>query len=309
MRAWLCGALVGLGCAAPSTPVTKPPVIELEAKPAPTPPRCDAADVLRSALALPLEVTVDVAALRASPDIAELGRFLETIWVFRSTPIDPFEHFDLTFLVGPGATADRRSYFFVAQHQLPAEQVRDAFEAIAQKRQTEPVADLAVPALRILPTAAGILHRAKPLLVVAVSPTLVVVASEPYLGTVAKIIGCDRLTPVAHGVLVQAVARRPGAALAGLKLPQLPPAVERVDARAVTNPGGVEVVIEAPTPSEADASALAERVDRELDDAGGQLLPLPDFHAEGSVLVGRRILSPGETLLLGTAIRLFSDER
>jgi hypothetical protein len=229
-----------------------------------------------------------------APRLASLDAFSEA---FAGTDIEPVRDVDRAFIAARSARADDAA-IAVAEHHLEAARVEGAMRRLVELSgqdgrwlEGEPF-----PSVRVM-------VRQRKTVVMAVTPTLLVVTSPAYAKGAARLRDSAGLPEPSGPQAIEAHADQPSTSLKVQGAPQVPPTVARVDATIVLrDDGGADLAVDAQSKDEAQAKADAAKLTEDIDKASyvdmwiakARVFEPLVFVAEGSVLRARRRVSKSE---------------
>lgn len=243
-----------IGCGAAPTP---------EAAVAASPPKA------RNAAAIAWEIVharvgalTYVERVRGRPIAAKI----QSLDLFRpyleGTGLDPEKDLDRAFVAAP-ATDRADESIVVAQHHLPAEQIRFALQGMmASGRVTgEWIEGAPVPEARVT-------ARGQTRILAIIDPDILVLLPEAHALEAGRFINTGGFPEPEGPGAVFATAEDPATTLRGGRIPRIPPTIRSLRATlTLADDGGAAVVIEGPSASPEQALADADALTRSIDEA------------------------------------------
>ncbi|HHH27011.1 MAG TPA: hypothetical protein ENK57_01500 [Polyangiaceae bacterium] len=266
-RRWLVPFTVAFGLSACGgvTPKVDSPADSTATEPAavaaPPPVIRDTADQAARIVDAKLRVLLHVDRVKDHPLAPRLVSMKAWGGLLEAAGIDPLEDVDRAFVAAKNAR-DPRAVIAVAEHHVSEERLRAAIDEIVAG--SGPDGKL-LPELGVL--AAKVKVRGRESVVLAVTPTLLVVTSDDYAKAATALAATGGLPEPGGDEAVRVRAERPSETLKAPRAPRVPRTISEVEATVtMASDGGADVLIVGqstnPAQAKADASALTEAVDR-----------------------------------------------
>lgn len=253
--------LVGCGGATPQV-VSPTDSATIEPAVAEPPPRArDTADRAAAIVGANLRVLLHVDRVKDHPLAPRLVSMKAWGGILEATGIDPLTDVDRAFVAAKNAR-DQRAVMAVAEHHVGPERLKAAIEQLVADSGPD---GALLPELGVL--AAKVKVRGRESVVLAVTPTLLVVTSDDFANAATTLANSGGLPDPVGPEAVSAQVERPSATLKAPRAPRVPKTISRAEATVTMAPdGGADVLIIGQSTdtkqAERDAKALTKEVDR-----------------------------------------------
>lgn len=307
---WLTLFVVVLGLIAcgGGTPDPASPVPTSSLEPSGSPPAPAPRDTAERAAAIvgaKLHVLLHVDRVKEHPLAPRLVSMKAWGGILDATGIDPLEDVDRAFVAAKNAR-DQRAVIAVAEHHVDEERLRKAIDELVV--QSGPDGKL-LPELGVL--AAKVKVRGRSSVVLAVTPTLLVVTSDDFAQAATALSATGGLPDPTGPEAVIARADRPSETLKVARAPRVPKTIQRAEATVtMASDGGADVTIVGQSTTAEQAKVDAEALTKAVDEATTVKVSIVKIRAFEPVtftaaedrVEGRRHLSSSElNTLLGFA--------
>lgn len=266
LRRWLAFVVVALalvGCGGASPDVVSPDdSARVEPVVVEPPPRArDTAERAAAIVGAKVRVVVHVDRLKDHPLAPRLVSMKAWGGIFEATGIDPLEDVDRAFVAAKNAR-DQRAVIAVAEHHVDEQRMKAAIDQLVAESGAD---GRLLPELGVL--AAKVNVRGRQSVVLAVTPTLLVVTSDDFAQAATTLASTGGLPEPTGPEAALAHVDRPSDTLKAPRAPRIPKTIHRADATVTMAPdGGADVVIVGQSTDAAqaviDAKALTEEIDR-----------------------------------------------
>ena len=301
----LLATLVALGSCG-GTPMAEPAVVDEPPAPAPR----NAAELASAIVHAKLTTLIHIDMVRDHP-LAPRVAALEA-WgpVFDDTGIDPLEDVERAFVAAANAK-DQQAVIVVAEHHVEAERLKKAMDKLVARSGGKGawLPDYDVPAARVE-------VKGRESVIIAVTPTVLVVTSEPYAKAAKRLIGTGGLPEPEGPAAIIATADQPAVTLDAPRVPPLPPTLSTARAEVTFEKGGgADLSIEAQSTTPDQARADAVELTRTVDEATSvkisvlrvRMFKPVAFRSDGDKVIARRKLSRAELDQLLTLAAMLTE--
>jgi hypothetical protein len=302
-RAFL--ALLGLsacGGAAPQPPAALPDDL---ASPAPTATPRNSHQVAASVVSAKLTALIHVDRVRGhalAPQVANLDAWGP---IFDGTGIEPLEDVDRAF-VAAANVKDRKAVIAVAEHHVEAERIEKAIDTLVERSGENGKRldgfDFSAARVKI---------KGRESIIMAVTPSLLVVTSEHYANAAKKLAETGGLPEPDATEAVLAEADQPYKTLKASRAPKIPSTITHAKATVtMKKDGSADLIVVADSSDAAqakkDAAALTKAIDKattvKISVIKIRAFAPVEFEAEGSQVVADRHVTKSElSTLIGFA--------
>lgn len=307
---WLTvlAAALGLAACGGATPDPATPTDALDVEPAvatPPPAPRDTADRASAIVDAKVRALLHVDRVKDHPLAPRLVSMKAWGGLFEATGIDPLADVDRAFVAAKNAR-DQSAVIAVAEHHVSQERLKAAIDklVIDSGADGRHLTELGVPAAKVN-------VRGRSSVVLAVTPTLLVVTSDDFATAAAGLASTGGLPEPTGPEAVLARAVQPSETLKAHRAPRVPKTISEVKATVtMAADGGADVLIIGQSTNDsqavADAKELTEAVDRattvKVSIVKIRAFEPVTFTADGDRIEGRRHLAGGElNTLLGFA--------
>ena len=286
-------ALLTVGCGG----ATPEPAVSPPAAPEPIPPPRDAHEVATSLVGAKITALIHVDRMRGHPLAPRIVKMDAWAGIFEDTGIEPLEDVDRAFVAAADAR-DQENALVVIEHHKDEAAVKAALSKLVARSGSDGrwLDGYDFPAARVK-------VRDRTSVVLAVTPTLLVVTSDRLASGAAQLRASGGLPePDGPEALIADVAQ-PASTLKAHGVPPIPKTLSHAHATVTMVKGGAaDVAIDAQSTNAEQARADAETLTKEIEDATTIKIAIikvrafapVTFEAEESVVKARRRVTQGE---------------
>lgn len=251
---------VGCGAAPVVEPQVAPVVADDEEVPPPLPR--DAHQLAANIVSAKLTALIHVDRVRGHPLAPQVAAFDAWGPIFDGTGIEPLKDVDRAFVAAANAR-DGKAIIAVAEHHVEPARLSAALDTLVKKSggKGEHIDGFLFPAARVV-------FDGRESIVMATTPTLLVVTSEPFANAAGCLKDSGGLPEPSGPEAMIANAMHPSSTLKVRRAPKIPATIDRAHATiTMRDDGGATVVFEGDSRDEAQAVKDAADLTRAIEDA------------------------------------------
>ena len=231
--------------------------------------------------------------------------------IFDGTGITPLDDVDRAFVAAANAR-DQKSVIAVAEHRVEPARIEKALDTLVKRSgdKGERLDGFDFPAARVF-------VKERKSIVMAVTPTLLAVTSEPYANSAAKLAASGGLPDPTGPEAVIANAEQPSATLKAPRVPDIPESLSAARATVTMNEsGGASVDIEADSSDKEQAKKDAETITKMIEEATTVKVAIIKirafspikFTAEGSKIKASHVVTKKEMATLLSVAQMMTNK-
>ncbi len=229
---------------------------------APPPPPRDAHALAAGVVSAKLTALIHVDRVRGHPLAPQVAAFDAWGPIFDGTGISPLEDVDRAFVAAQSAR-DGKAIIAVAEHHVEPERIAAALDTLVTRSggKGEHIEGFGFPAARVA-------FDGRESIVMAATPTLLAITSEPFANAAGCLKDSGGLPEPSGPEALFASALQPSATLKVRRGPKIPATIDRAHATiTMKDDGGATVVFEGDSRDEAQAVEDAKALTKAVEDA------------------------------------------